>query len=90
MTKTKRERSSPPSPMSRFNLEANRHVRGMSMLIGGVVGIREYSDETMILATHGGRVGISGRRLSLTIYENNSVEVVGRIEEVTFSYGKNK
>jgi hypothetical protein len=76
--------------MSRFNLEANRHIRGMSMLIGGVVGIREYSDTAVTLATHGGRVGISGRRLALTVYENNSVEIVGRIEEVTFGYGKNK
>ncbi len=60
------------------------------MLIGGVVGIREYSDTDITLATHGGIVGIVGKRLALTVYEGNSVEIVGRIEEVTFCYGKNK
>ena len=80
---------STPSALSRFNIEANRSVRGMSILIGGVVGIREYSDTSVLLLTHGGRIGISGKRILLTVYENNSVEIVGRVEEVSFTYGKN-
>ncbi len=75
--------------LSSFHLEANRSRRGMSLLVGGIIGISDFSDESVILMSHTGRVSVLGRRLSICVYENNTVEISGRVEDIRFTYGKN-
>lgn len=75
--------------LSPFTLEANRTGRGMGIFVGGIVGISDFSDESIHLKSHGCRVKIDGKRLALKVYENNSVEVNGRVENISFAYGKN-
>ncbi len=77
------------SPVSKFHLEADRTPRGMGMFISGVIGISEFSDESITLLSHTGRIFIEGRRLSLAVYEGGTVEIKGKIECVRFGYGKN-
>lgn len=79
----------PASALSKFTLEANKINRGMSIFVGGIVGINDFSEESILLKSHGCRVKIVGKRLSLKIYENSSVEVNGRVESINFAYGKN-
>ena len=76
--------SKPPS----FNLEASRAGRGISVVLSGVIGISDYSERVILLKSHGGKIRICGERLMLSIYEDNTAEIVGRIEEIGFGYGK--
>lgn len=77
------------SGLSSFHLEANRSSRGMSLLLSGIIGISDFSEERIELLSHGGRVIICGKRLFINVYENNNLEILGKAEEITFRYGKN-
>lgn len=92
MTEKNKKSDSPSSiapSLSSFHLEANRSRRGLSLLVGGIIGISDFSDESVMLMSHSGRVTVLGRRLSICVYENNTVEISGRVEDINFTYGKN-
>lgn len=78
-----------PSGLSSFHLEADRSTKGMSVILSGVIGISDFSDSTIHLLTHGGRIIVSGKKLFICVYENSTVEIVGKVEGVVFKYGKN-
>ena len=71
-----------------FNMEASRVGRGISVVLSGVIGISDYSETEILLKSHGGKIRINGQRLMLSIYEDNTAEIVGRIEEIGFGYSK--
>ena len=72
-----------------FHLEADKSRSGMSVSINGIIGIADFTDETVFLRSHGGKVIVSGKRLNVSVYENKTVEISGRVEEISFKYGKN-
>ena len=72
-----------------FHLEADKSRSGMSVSISGIIGIGDFTDETVFLRSHGGKVTVAGKRLNVSVYENKTVEISGRIEEISFKYGKN-
>ena len=82
------EKSIKPSKPPSFSLEASRVGRGISIVLSGVIGISDYSESEILLKSHGGKIRICGKRLLLSIYEDNTAEIVGRIEEIGFGYGK--
>ena len=82
------EKSIKPSKPPSFCLEASRVGRGISIVLSGVIGISDYSESEILLKSHGGKIRICGKRLLLSIYEDNTAEIVGRIEEIGFGYGK--
>lgn len=88
MTENNKKDRVPQKPFSTFHLEADRCSVGMCAVVSGVVGISELSEEAVLLKSHGGRISIKGKRLRICIFENNTVEVKGKIEEVGFVYGK--
>ena len=71
-----------------FHLEASRTLGGISITVGGIVGIKELSEDIVILGTHSGRIIVSGKRLRVMIYEGGNAEVSGKAEEIKFEYGK--
>ena len=73
------------SPMS---FEIKKGKRYACLVCSGVVSIIGYSSESLTIATHKGRVVIHGEGLVLSVLENRTVEVFGKIEEVQLSYGK--
>lgn len=75
--------------LSAFHLEADRSRSGLNIVLSGIVGISEFSDEMICLKGHGGRIYVKGKHLFINVYENANVEIVGRVEEVVFRYGKN-
>ena len=77
-------RAKPPS----FSMEGSRVGSGIAIALSGVIGISDYSESEIILKSHGGKIRICGKRLMLSIYEDNTAEIVGRIEEISFGYGK--
>ena len=75
--------------LSSFHLEADRSTKGMSVILSGVIGISDFSDSSIHLLSHSGRIVVNGQKLFICVYENNSVEIVGKVEGVVFKYGKN-
>ena len=89
MRKKKKNDFSPPGrDLRSMHIEASRCKRGISILIDGIIGVTDFNENSIMLSSHGGRISISGRGLSLSVYDNGSVEIVGRIENLGFSYGK--
>lgn len=78
-----------PAELPAFRMEAYRSAGGMTSVISGVIGVSSYSDSEVILSSHGGRIIVSGKRLLICVYENGSVEISGKIEGISFRYGKN-
>lgn len=74
---------------SSFHVEIDRVGRGMALLINGVNGVAEFSSQCVTLLTCGMRMIIRGEGLCITVYENKSVEIVGTIGGIEYSYGKN-
>ena len=72
-----------------FHIEAYRSSQGLCITVSGIVGLSEYSDAYIELLSHGGRICFSGKLIRLKLLESGSVEIVGKITEVMFKYGKN-
>lgn len=79
----------PQDAVSKFHIEAERCVRGISLTVDGVIGIEDFSEEHVALKSHGGRVNVSGKRLKICVFESGAVEITGRVEDMRFGYGKN-
>ncbi len=73
---------------SSLHFEMKKSHRGAVAVIGNVMSIGEYSDSEITVVSHIGRVVLSGESLTVTVLEEHTVEIYGRIEEVRFSYGK--
>ena len=71
-----------------FHLEADRSGQGLTIMLSGIIGISDFSDSFIHLKGHGGRIEVIGKNLFISVYENCSVEIVGRVEEILFKYGK--
>ena len=76
------------SALSEFNIEVTRKGIGVSVVISGAVGISELDEERVGIVTHKARVIISGSKLSLSVFEGRTVEIVGRVLGVELKYGK--
>ena len=76
-------------PLSSFHIEADRSPSGFSVKVGGIIAVTDYTDEKISLKGHGGRLIVSGKRLRMTVYEDKTVEILGRVEIMEMKYGKN-
>ena len=62
---------------------------GISVIISGIIGISDFSDNIIHLQSHGGRIVVCGSRLLLGVLDGGNVEIVGKVEGISFKYGKN-
>ena len=74
---------------SKFRMEAARCPKGMTLIFSGIIAVEEFDSEKVFLKSHGSKIEINGKRLDITVFENNDMEVVGKIEGINFHYGKN-
>ena len=88
-TISKTSKRIPISALKSFRLEANRSSKGLSILLSGVIGVSDFSDKSILLLSHGGRINVVGENLFIDLFENNTVEIVGKVMEIVFIYGKN-
>lgn len=88
-SKSQKEKIEIFSALASFHLEANRRGGGMSLVLSGIIGVCDFSDEYITLLSHGGRITVLGSKLFISLYENNNIEIEGRVREITFGYGKN-
>lgn len=73
---------------SDFSIEAVRTGRGISLTVSGIVGISELTDTEVVLKSHRAKLSVTGKKLSLTVFEGRVVEIDGVIQNLEFSYGK--
>lgn len=71
-----------PNLFPSFRIEADGRGKYMRILISGVLGISELSEEEIKLTTRRESLKIGGKRLSVSIFEGNSVEIYGEVERI--------
>ena len=77
-----------PNMPDGFYLACERVTGGISVIVGGIMCVTDFSPEVVMLAGHTGRISVSGKRLVMTVFENKSIEIKGSVEEIKFAYGK--
>jgi hypothetical protein len=73
---------------SSFHIEMKKSSRGAVAVISGVMSVSEYTESSVELLSHSGRVRIFGEALGISVLEGRVIEVYGRITEVKLGYGK--
>jgi hypothetical protein len=77
------------APLKRsFALEARRTSKGIELVLCPVVGIEKLSDTEIKLKCHSGKVNVQGKRLTVGVLEGGAVEIIGKVEDISFGYGK--
>ena len=80
--------SDPTAPLSDFGIEVHRAPSGLSVSVSGVVSVFELSCAEIGILTARARISVCGDGLLLSVFESRRVEVVGRVGEISFKYGK--
>ena len=78
----------PTTSTSPFRIEIDKTANGMSVSVSGVKRISEFSDNRIRLCLRALSVEAEGEKLSMSIFESRKVEIIGKITEVRFIYGK--
>ncbi len=71
------------SPTYRFEADGGGDM--MRLYLFGIIGIGELSDESIRLITRKQSITVSGKLLSVSVFEGNSLELVGKIENISLS-----
>ena len=71
-----------------FHIEIDKKGSGVAFFCSGVRGINEFSKDKIVLSLFSFSVTVEGKELSLTVFEAKAVEIVGKVLEVKFQYGK--
>ena len=73
---------------SPFHIEINKSAGGYSIISSGIKRIAELSENEIKLKCRDGEIKLKGQKLSLTVYENKTVEIIGKIEVIEFGNTK--
>lgn len=71
-----------------FHLEADGRGRSASVMISGVVGVRELSDREISIVTRSETFVVRGELLCVSVLESNRIRIVGVIDSISFSKRK--
>ena len=88
MKKSTQESEAQVKKTPRFHMEMDSGLGGATLLVLGVRRIEEYSGERLVLQIAGAKMHLVGIGLCLSVFDNKTVEVRGRLLEVKFSYGR--
>ena len=86
--KTKKTIEAVASAISPFHIAVDRAVGGFALCVCGVTAVSEFSEGCVILELSFSGLKISGAELDLTVYEQNTVEIIGKITGLEFFYDK--
>lgn len=82
--KNKAEKMIMPRFLRSFHVEADKVGANISVSVGGVISILDFSDTGAIFKVRGGKIKICGDSLSVSVYENNIAEVCGKVAVLEF------
>ena len=71
-----------------IHIEWNGTPQKMRFYVSDCLRVDHYESTLVLLYTRCGTVRIGGQLLSLTLFEEGGVEILGRILEVSFIYAK--
>ncbi len=74
----------PLSVFSDFHIDIDRCARGMALTVYGARCVLDFNESECLLRVRGSKIQIAGGNLSISVYENNSIEISGKIERVSF------
>ena len=63
-------------------IEIRRVASRTELTCTGIVKVEEFVDDLVTLAAHGGRLKISGKALSISVFDGRAVKVFGKITGV--------
>ena len=67
-----------------FHMEIDKNGAGLSASVTCVDSITDFSADRAVLRSRKNGVVINGVDLSITVYENHTVQICGKISEVVF------
>ena len=67
-----------------FHVEADRLPSGISVSIMGVLSIVDFNEGSALMKMRRGKIKVTGRELSIAVYENRIVEISGKVGAVEF------
>ena len=88
MTRKNQKNNAPPHTPSAFHVEIDRVPGGVAVLLSGARAIRELTDTTALFRLKGGYMRVRGSNVSVTVYENKTVEVIGGVSCIEFENDK--
>ena len=53
-----------------------------SLIVGGVKMLKEFTTELISVGVVGGQICINGQKLKIARFDENEIEIVGKIENV--------
>ena len=74
----------PPS----FHIEADGRGKYASVVISGVVGVKELTEREILIVTKNEAFSVIGDLLSVTVLESNRIKAVGVIDAIMFAKRK--
>ena len=77
--------NSPP----KFYLEIEGD-RVLKCYLSGAVGVRELTDDGIGILLKNGAINIEGKRLNMSLYDNNCLEIEGNISNINVKYKAKK
>ncbi len=85
-TKEKKETPDkhPQTLQSGFHIEADKILSKTSVSVNNVLSIVDFKEDTAILKMRKGKIKISGEELSISVYENKIVEILGKVRNIEF------
>ena len=83
-SKNQAEKMKMPKFPKSFHVEADRIGANISVSVGGVISIIDFSDLNAVLKVRGGRIKVGGSSLEVSVYENNTAEVCGKVTVIEF------
>ena len=74
---------------SPFRIEIDKSADGFVILASGIKRISELSENEVALKFNKGKLAVKGAHLSLSLYEDKTVEISGKLEVIGFENTKN-
>ena len=78
----------PVLPSFRVELDGGRGA--ITLTVSGAVGVKEFSAERVVVACKSDNLDISGEGLKMTVFESKTVEISGKISDISFSRSKGR
>lgn len=81
----KDRRTGTPKIVPSFRMEADGRGNFISVTFTGILSVKELSDNEIAISTKREFIELSGKKLSITVFENKTVEISGNVESIKFS-----
>ena len=71
-----------------FRIEADGSGKHMRVTVSGIIGIREFSETAVGIATKRELITFVGEQLTVTVFESRAVEISGKVKSISIDAGK--